>query len=185
MRQRHTANIALVEGGGAVPPDNTDALATASPGLPLLAVSADCALTVLYDRRRKAVAVVHTGWRGALLGAYAAALNAMRLKWGTEPADVAAGVSPMICAAHYPVREDFLEKLKAFYPGGADKRFLTLKEGRHFFSLRELLRTQLEALGVRDHEFMHLCTYEEKELFYSWRRDGEKTGRFGLIAVLK
>lgn len=185
MRQRHTANVALVESGGGVPPDNTDALVTAEPGLPLLAVSADCALTALYDRKHKAAAVVHTGWRGALLGAYAAALNAMRLKWGTEPADVAAGVSPMICAAHYPVKEDFLEKLKAFYPGGGDKRFLTLKEGRHFFNLRELLRAQLETLGVRDHEFMHLCTYEEKELFYSWRRDGEKTGRFGLAAVLK
>jgi copper oxidase (laccase) domain-containing protein len=31
---------------------------------------------------------------------------------------------------------------------------------------------------------MHLCTYSEKELFYSWRRDGEKTGRFGLLAML-
>jgi copper oxidase (laccase) domain-containing protein len=31
---------------------------------------------------------------------------------------------------------------------------------------------------------MHLCTYAEKELFYSWRRDGEKTGRFGLLGLL-
>jgi len=91
----------------------------------------------------------------------------------------------MISAAHYPVREDFLEKLKAFYPGGADKHLLTLKEGRHYFNLRELLRLRLEALGVKNHEFMHLCTYSEKEMFYSWRRDGEKTGRFGLMAMLK
>jgi YfiH family protein len=185
MRQRHTANVAVVEAGGGTPPDNTDALVTSVPGVPLLALSADCALTALYDRRHKVLAVAHSGWRGALLGVYAAVLNVMKLRWGTDPSDVFAGVSPMISAAHYPVRGDFLEKLKAFYPGVADRRFLTSKDGLHFFSLRELLRVQLEELGVRDHEFIHLCTYSEKELFYSWRRDGEKTGRFGLLAALK
>jgi hypothetical protein len=185
MRQRHTANVAVIEGGGGAPPENTDALVTREPGVPLLGLSADCALTVLYDRRREALAVVHSGWSGALLNVHAAALNVMKLRFGTEPEDVTAGVSPMISAAHYPVRGDFLEKLKAFYPGTADRKFLTVKEGLHFFSLRELLRTQLEALGVNDHEFMHLCTYSEKEMFYSWRRDGERTGRFGLMAMLK
>ena len=185
MRQRHTANVAVIEAGGAVPPENTDALVTSAPGVPLLALSADCALTVLYDPVHKALAVAHSGWRGAFLDIYGTVLNAMKLRFGTGPSDVIAGVSPMISAAHYPVREDFLEKLKAFYPGGADKHFLTLKEGRHFFSLREALRLRLEALGVKQHEFMHLCTYSESEMFYSWRRNGEKTGRFGLMAILK
>ena len=184
MRQRHTANVAVIEAGGETPPDNTDALVTSAPGVPLLALSADCALTVFYDQEHKALAVIHSGWRGALLDVYGAALAAMRLRYGTDPAEVVAGVSPMISAAHYPVKEDFLEKLTAFYPDGAHKRFVTLKEGRHYFNLRELLRQRLEALGVRQHEFMHLCTYSEKEMFYSWRRDGEKTGRFGLLAML-
>lgn len=184
MLQRHTANVAVLEGGGR-PPENTDAIVTRERGVPLLGLSADCALAVFYDRRREVVAVAHSGWRGALLNVYAATLNVMRLRFGTEPGDVTAGVSPMISAAHYPVREDFLEKLKAFYPGPAGRKFLTVKDGLHFFSLRELLRSQLEALGVEDHEFMHLCTYSEKDLFYSWRRDGEKTGRFGLLAMLR
>lgn len=185
MRQRHTANVAVVEAGGGVPPENTDALVTASPGIPLLALSADCALTVFYDPSRRVLAVIHSGWRGALLDIYGAVLAVMRLRFGSEPGDIIAGVSPMISAANYPVREDFMEKLKVFYPGGADKRFLTLKEGRHFFNLRELLRLRLEALGVKKHEFMHLCTYAGKDMFYSWRREGEKTGRFGLMAMLK
>jgi len=184
MRQRHTANVAVIEAGGGTPPDNTDALVTSALGVPLLALSADCALTVFYDPAHKALAVAHSGWRGALLDVYGAVLAAMRLHYGTEPSDVVAGVSPMISAANYPVKEDFLEKLQAFYPNGADKHFLTMKEGRHFFNLRELLRLRLEALGVGKYEFMHLCTCAEKEMFYSWRRDGEKTGRFGLLALL-
>jgi YfiH family protein len=183
MRQRHTANVAVVEGGGA-PPENTDALVTAVPGVPLLALSADCALTVFYDQSRGVLAVTHSGWRGALLDVYGAALDVMRLRFGCEPGDITAGVSPMISEAHYPVKEDFLEKFKAFYPGTEAKRFVNLREGRHYFNLRELLRSRLEALGVKSHEFMHLCTWSEKEMFYSWRRDGEKTGRFGLMAML-
>ncbi len=185
MRQRHTANVAVVEAGGGAPPENTDALVTAEPGVPLLALSADCALTAFYDPRRKAVAAVHTGWRGALLDAHSAALNVMRLRFGTDPADVTAVVSPMISAAHYPVKDDFLEKFRAMLPPGSDRRFLTLKEGIHFFNLRELVRARLEALGLARYEFMHLCTYSEKERFYSWRRDGEKTGRFGLAVMLR
>lgn len=184
MRQRHTANVAVARGGGAAA-ENVDALVTAETGVPLLAVSADCALTVFYDRVHGAAAVAHSGWRGALLDVYGAVLDVMRLNFGTEPGDVSAGVSPMISAANYPVREDFLKVLKSFYPGGADRPFLMLKEGRHFFNLRELLRLRLESLGVRRYESMHLCTYSEKELFYSWRRDGEGTGRFGLLAMLK
>ncbi len=185
MRQRHTANVAVVEGGGRVAPENTDALITVEPGVPLLAVSADCALTAFYDTGRKVAAVVHSGWRGAFLDIYGAALAMMKLRFGSEPGNIIAGISPMISAANYPVKEDFLEKLKDFDPDGSGKRFLTMKEGRHFFSLRELLRSRLEELGVKKHEFMHLCTYDEKEMFYSWRREGEKTGRFGLLAVIK
>ncbi len=185
MQQRHTANVMVLESGGGAATENTDALVTSVPGVPLLALSADCALTCFYDPKRKVIAVVHSGWRGAFLGVYAATLNVMRMRYGTEPGDVLAGISPMISAANYPVREDFLEKLKAFYPAGGDKRFLTMKDGLHFFNLRELLRSQLETLGVKSHEFMHLCTYAEKEMFYSWRRDGGKTGRFGLLAMIK
>ncbi|HAH32256.1 MAG TPA: hypothetical protein DCL44_08085 [Elusimicrobia bacterium] len=185
MRQNHTANVFVVEEGSVLPAENTDALVTAAAGVPLLALSADCALTVFYDSRRRALAVIHSGWKGGLLNIYSSVLNIMRLRFGTVPENIVAGVSPMISADHCPVREDFLEKLQAFYPGLEGRKFLTLREGRHHFSLRELLKYQLTALGVKKYEFMHLCTYAEKELFYSRRRDGESTGRFGLMAMLK
>ncbi|HNW45708.1 MAG TPA: polyphenol oxidase family protein [Elusimicrobiales bacterium] len=184
MRQRHTANVAVVE-AGAPRAENTDALVTAARGVPLLALSADCALTVFYDAEHKALAVAHSGWRGAFLNIYSAVLNVMRMRYGTAPENLTVGVSPMISAANYPVQGDFLEKLRAFYPGPEHLRWLMLKNGVHFFSLRELLRFQLEQLGVKKHEFMHLCTHERKDLFFSFRRDGAATGHFGLAAMLK
>lgn len=185
MRQRHTANVAVVEEGGGEPAENADAIVTAMPGVALITRSADCALTAFYDKEHRALAVMHSGWRGALMNIYSSVLNVMRLRFGTEPGDLVAAVSPMISSAHYPVREDFLEKLKAFYPEGGHLRFITVRDGLHFFSMRELLRFQLDVLGIKKHEFMHLCTYEHKELFYSWRRDGAATGHFALMAMLK
>ncbi|MCX5791436.1 MAG: polyphenol oxidase family protein [Elusimicrobia bacterium] len=184
MRQRHTANVAVVEEGGQRA-ENTDALVTGTPGLPLLTLSADCALTVLYDAEHKALAVAHSGWRGALLNVYGAVLGTMRMRFGTRPENLIAGVSPMISPANYPVKGDFLEKLSAFYPGPEHRKWLIAKDGAHCFSLRELLRFQLDQLGVKKHEFMHLCTYEQKDLLFSYRRDGAATGHFGLVAALK
>ncbi|OGS10818.1 MAG: hypothetical protein A2234_00405 [Elusimicrobia bacterium RIFOXYA2_FULL_58_8] len=184
MRQRHTANVAVVEAGGQRV-ENTDALVTAAPGVPLLTLSADCALTVFYDVQHKALAVAHSGWRGALLNVYGSVLAVMRMRFGTAAENVTAGVSPMISVANYPVQGDFMEKLAAFYPGPERLKFLMARDGKHFFNLRELLRFQLESLGVKRYEFMHLCTHERKDLFFSYRRDGAATGHFGLAAMLK
>ena len=153
--------------------------------VPLLALSADCALTVFYDPVRSALAVVHSGWRGAMLNIYGAAAAVMKLRFGTAPGDIIAGISPMISAENYPVKDDLLEKLKTFCPDDAVRKCLITKAGRRHFSLKDLLKSQLVALGVKNYEFAHMCTYANKDLFYSWRRDGEQAGRFGLIAMLK
>ena len=164
---------------------NTAALITNVKGVPLLALSADCALAVLYDPAHAALGVCHSGWRGAMLNICAQTAAAMRLRYGTKPEDLIVGVSPMISAEHYPVKEDFMEKLRAFCPEDVSRKCLRLKEGRHHFNLKELLKYQLHTLGVKNYEFAHLCTYAGRDLFYSWRRDGENAGHFGLLAYLK
>ncbi|OGS07219.1 MAG: hypothetical protein A2270_11255 [Elusimicrobia bacterium RIFOXYA12_FULL_51_18] len=190
MRQAHTANVGVIGTGfefqGITPPapHGTDALVTNLKGVPLLALSADCALTVFYDPVRSVLAVTHSGWRGALLNIYSQVVAVMRLRFGTSPADLLAGVSPMISAENYPVKDDLIEKLKTFYPEDVVRKCLLVKAGRHHFSLKDLLKYQLAALGVKNYEFAHMCTYSDKELFYSWRRDGEHAGRFGLISSL-
>lgn len=189
MRQVHLANVKEVDkdfdfgpAPSAVP--NTDALITNRKGVPLLALSADCALAVLYDPEHAALGVCHSGWRGAMLNILSQTAAAMRLRYGTRRERLRVGVSPMISEENYPVKEDFIEKLRAFYPEDVSRRCLRLKDGRHHFNLKELLKHQLHSMGVENYEFAHICTYANKELFYSWRRDGENAGHFGLLAYL-
>jgi len=191
MHQRHTSNVRVIGPDFRFPADapavlsEADALMTNIKEVPLLALSADCALTVFYDPVRSVLAVSHSGWRGAALNIYAQVIAVMKLRFGSNPGDLIVGVAPMISADHYPVKEDLLAKIRMFYPEDVLKKCFLLREGRHHFSLKELLKHQLVSLGVVKYEFAHLCTYSEKDLFYSWRRDGEHTGRFGLLAMLR
>lgn len=183
MRQKHTANVARVIKDHTMF-ENTDCMITNVPDIGLLALSADCGLTCLYDEKNNAVAVMHSGWRGAFLNIYSAALNAMRMNFGTKAEDIIACAAPMISAKYYEVKEDFIEKIKLFYPFDYEK-FITVSDKRYFFDLRALLKFQLFALKINKTEFSSLCTYEEKTLFPSWRRDGVKAKHFGMLATLK
>jgi hypothetical protein len=190
MRQAHTSNVRVigrdfefVDAAPSAVPD-CDALVTNLKRVPLLALSADCGLTVFYDPVRQALAVCHSGWRGAMLNIYSRVIAVMKLRFGTDPSDLIAGASPMISAGNYPVKDDFLEKFQCCNPEEIMRKCLIMKDGRHHFSLKDLLKYQLQGLGVTNYEFAHMCTYANKELFYSWRRDGEHTGRFGLLGMI-
>ena len=104
----------------------------------MLALSADCGLTVLYDPIRSVLAVCHSGWRSALLNIDGQIISVMKLRYGTVPGELIVGVSPMISAENYPVKEDFLEKFRLFYPDEVTRKCLILKAGRHHFSLNSV-----------------------------------------------
>src|SRR4029077_19024598 len=65
-----------------------DALLTSVPGILLAVQTADCVPILLADRKRRAVAAIHAGWRGTLLRIAAKALGRMRMEFGTSPQDV-------------------------------------------------------------------------------------------------
>ena len=187
MQQMHTANIAVIKHGGCLNL-NTDGMVTDRPGIGLLALSADCGMTCFYDRSAHAVAIMHSGWRGAFQNIYSAALNAMRLNYGTHAENIVACAAPMISASNYEVKDDFISLLKLFYPGDFEK-FLLHQDEKVFFDLRSLLLFQLSDLGIRDVSFAPQCTYNEASLFPSYRRDGNRGrsfhGHFGMMAALK
>ena len=68
--QRHTANVRRVGAGdrGRIWP-NIDTLITDEPGVPLLLRYADCTPVLIYDPVRRALALVHSGWRGTVQAA--------------------------------------------------------------------------------------------------------------------
>ena len=169
----HGAAVARVDKpGGSV--DDVDALITNRPGVALFATYADCYPIVLWDPEKKAVGLVHAGWRGTKAGVARAAATFMQGEFGCTR--IRAGIGPGICGRCYEVGEEVAAQFdKRFAAPGADGRFL--------LDLAAANLAQLEEAGVRSVYDIGICT-KEHYLFPSHRRhpDGK---RFGAIVALR
>ena len=173
----HGAEVARVDGpAGAV--KGHDALVTDRPDVPLLATFADCYPVVVHDPVRRSLALVHAGWRGTAAGIAARAVEALFREYGSQPADLVAGLGPGICGCCYEVGEEVAERFDPAFvrPSPAGRRLLDLAAAN---------RAQLEAAGVRA-ERVHdhgVCT-RESGVLPSHRRSPDGT-RFACIASLR
>jgi YfiH family protein len=183
VRQVHGARVVRAgksrAGAGFEDPEtalgDADAIVTSAPGVALAVLAADCVPVALADARAGRVAVVHAGWRGIAAGVVGAAL-----KHFPDPATVRAAIGPAICVDHYEVGEDVAFSVSAAIDGGA----VTRRTGDVVhLDLPASIARALKAAGVRSTERAEECTAELPTRFFSHRRDGERTGRQGLVAM--
>lgn len=163
---------------------HTDAIMTKLPGVPLMLCIADCVPVIVYDPVKRAVAVIHDGWRGTVQRLAAKTVFAMRLAYGSDPKDLLAYVGPSISRAHYEVSESTAMAFRRL--GTAYGNCAGEKDGVWSVDLWQANRLLLEEAGLRpDHiEVTTSCAFAEEGKFFSYRRDGGHTGRMGAFAVL-
>jgi len=127
--------------------------------------TADCIPVLLTDGRLHAIAAVHAGWRGTAAHIVQAAIDAMKQRFGTNPADLHAAIGPGIGACCYEVGPEVMAQF-----GG---------QGRGHLDLEAENRCQLEDAGVTPSRIYasHLCTRCRADEFHSFRRDREAAGR--------
>lgn len=166
-----------------------DAMVTDVPGLALAWSFGDCTPVLLYDTRHQAVALIHSGWRGAAAGIVPLTVAAMRARYGTRPAELLAGIGPAIGACCYEVRENVREAFQADALARETAVFATRAlpgedAPRLWLDVRETTRRQALAAGILpEHlEDSGYCTGCRTDLFYSHRRDPWPSGRF-LVAI--
>jgi purine-nucleoside/S-methyl-5'-thioadenosine phosphorylase / adenosine deaminase len=152
--------------------EHADGLWTDEPGLPILAMSADCLPVVIarVDTDESAVAVLHVGWKGLLAGIVAAGANAL----GDAP--LSAAIGPGIGPCCYEVGEKVAAPFRERF--GDD----VAREGR--LDLWTSAERALRAAGVERIDRFDRCTACEPEIFFSHRRDSGVTGRQGVIAYV-
>lgn len=177
----HGAAIRVVTGqenGGA--PVAADGLVTAQPGVMLSMRFADCVPILFHDPRRRAVGLVHAGWRGTLQAVASAAVRAMMEQLGCAAHDITAVIGPSIGPCCYEVGSEVVRTLYAALPDMAAA--LLRREGqRVYLDLWQANQQQLLAAGVGHVYSMALCTACRRDIFFSHRGDGGRTGRFGVV----
>jgi YfiH family protein len=152
---------------------DADALTAADAGGWIGVTTADCAPVLFHDPDGHAVAAVHAGWRGALMGIATTTLDCLTTRFGSRPDRLEVAIGPHIGVCCFEVGRAVLDLLETRFPGW--QRWIErFSGGRGFFNLRAFLRFQLEERGVevdRIHT-VDLCTRCEADLFSSYRREG-------------
>lgn len=161
---------------GGVP--ECDAFATEEAGFVLGIKTADCVPVLLVDAKRKIIAAIHAGWKGTALAIAAKGVREMQRRWGANAHDIWAAIGPAIGPCCYEVdentRREFImagSKIDPFRP--------SVNKEHWILDLLSANRLQLQNEGVlpRQIETADICTCCDRERFFSYRRDGEQTGR--------
>jgi len=192
--QVHGGKVAVVgesEHGAGTAPDRppvarADGLVTSTPGTALGILTADCAAVYFVDCTRRAVGLVHAGWRGAAASIAARAVAVMGAEFGTDPHELVAAVGPSIGACCYQVGADVYEAVTTPNPA-LSATFEPSGDDRWQFDLKRANQMIVEQTGVPTNSIhmSDICTACDRRLF-SYRRDGPITGRsLQFIAIRK
>ena len=164
-RQRHTTTVHRARAG--VQGEVGDGLWTDEPGLPVIAMSADCVpIAIVSTNGSPALGVVHAGWRGLADGVVEACVQAIGV------AETAAVVGPSIGPCCYEVGPEVSARFDADLTTDG------------VLDLWEASERALRRAGVALVDRLDLCTRCHPELFFSYRRTGAPHGAQGVIGAL-
>lgn len=150
-----------------------DAMVTATPGLALGILTADCAPVLLADPKARVIGAAHAGWKGALgqegRGVLEATLEAME-KLGALRDRICAAIGPCISQGNYEVGFEFRDRFLEL--GLNQRRFFTPsdREGHYRFDLAGYVTHRLTRAGISSVESLGVCTYPAENGFFSFRR---------------
>lgn len=145
-----------------------DALVTATPGLALAILTADCAPVLLADREAGVVGAAHAGWKGAISGVTDSTIAAMEAL-GARRDRIAAAIGPCIARASYEVDAGFVARFGADDPAN-ERFFADGRPGHAQFDLEGYVAHRLAAAGIGRVEMLGEDTYAQPDRFYSYRR---------------
>ncbi len=216
LRQIHSDVVHVIDSGNGSPAGSDsqgaksqdavpqgDALITRHPGVLLVVQIADCIPILFADPKRRAIAAIHSGWRGTVRRIAAKALGRMQMEFGTKPEDVVAALGPGIGQSCYEVGTEVAAEFHAQFPNARDwfegpfdrladsdndpnwLPWLTMKPPGHapppphvHLDLVAANRAILEEAGIpaRNISSCGLCTACRSDLFFSFRKE-RTTGR--------
>lgn len=176
--QVHSNRVQAVTEGGTYP--STDGLVTQIPGLTLGIQVADCAALLLWDSTNKVIGALHAGWRGAAGDIVPMGIDKM-IQQGANPNSIKAFVSPCISLQNFEVGQEVADQ----FPD----EFVDYESyAKPHIDLKGFLKHQMIKSGIPQEqiEISQECTIDNSDDFYSYRREGDESGRMlALIQIIE
>lgn len=192
--QVHGNNVLPVNatdrGRGARPKSETlglaDATMTQDQGPVLFSLHADCLPILMADPVNHVVAVAHAGWRGTVADIASRIVEAMAVRYRSNPADIVAFLGPAISGAAYEVGPEVVAAWRDLHgaPSAAQWRG---RGDRWQFDMATANEERLIEAGLRPDniERSGICTFQDQAEWFSHRAQGPRTGRFAAYIALR
>ena len=144
-----------------------DAIITNQKHLPIAILTADCAPILIYDDKKKMVAAIHAGWKGAFKGIVNKVIKFM-IKKGCVLKNMTAVIGPSISLKNYEVKENFRKKFVK--KNQKNLIFFKTSKKKLYFDLTRYILSSLKSNKVKNIEVLKIDTFDIKNKFFSARR---------------
>lgn len=159
-----------------------DALITNIPNKPIIIKVADCIPILLYDKKNKVIAIIHSGWKGTLDNITKNTIEIMVNKFNSKKEFINAYIYPHIRKCHFEVEYDvyslFKNKIKDI------DKYTIKKDIKYYIDLTEIIKDNLKNEGITNIIDTNICTYCNNNLYYSYRYN-HTDKRNILLAMIK
>lgn len=161
-----------------------DALVTDEAGVILTSYYADCVPVFLIDPEHRAVALVHSGWKGTIDKISSQTITYMEKTYGSRPESILAGIGPHIGPCCYEIDVQLAARFEQVFKH--DDKLIIKGSGRYYLDLSRAVTIQLLDSGcISDHIYdAALCTSCDTGLFFSHRAECGRTGRSASIICI-
>ena len=174
LNQTHSNRVTLLSGGSDYEIDSDSAIAR-KKGQIAVVMTADCLPILLCNQDGSEVAAIHAGWRGLADGVVSNTLSSMN----SALSQLIAWIGPSISSQRFEVGEDVFQLFVARNKNSAG--FFNTNRPQHWLcDLAGLAEQELSGHGVKQVYRSALCSYDDAERFYSYRRDNV-TGRMASL----
>lgn len=169
QKQVHGDEISIIENSDYCV--ESDAMITQNPGIALAISTADCTPIFMFDKKRKIIAGIHSGWRSTTKKITSKTIQLLINDFNVDPNDLYVYIGPSISQANYEVGYEVAAQFDSKYVMNVNHKLLLDVAGCNYDMLIQ------NEIPVENIQRSKLCTYQQKNLLHSYRRDGLKSGR--------
>jgi len=184
VHQIHSADAVVINEPHTDAP-KADGMVTATAGIALGILTADCQPVLFADKTAGVIGAAHAGWKGALYGVLDATVDQME-RLGAARENITAVIGPSISQRNYEVGPEFRATFVDADPDNA-RFFLSGQNDHFYFDLPAFGLHRLDQIGVKRTAWTGNCTYADPKRFFSYRRSvHQKQADYGrLIASIR
>ena len=150
---------------------NADASYSRKLGTVCGVLTADCLPVFVCNKEGTAVGIAHAGWRGLVDGIIESLIESFNCNGEDLIVHLGPAISQLSFEVGGDIKSQYLSKNESF------ERCFTCLNDKYYLDLYDAARVVLKSLGIESISGGDRCTYNEPDQFFSYRRDGEQSGR--------